>query len=912
MFDPLSQVRPGERRVTAIAFLTLLTVMAAHTMLETARDTLFLTGIPATRLPIVYLAVAGVTLGVAWVQLRQRGRPSARKLSLNLAGASLVTAAFGVLVSPRLPWTLYPLYVWSSVAVSVAVTKFFIVLGDRFTVAQAKRLYAVIGTGSVAGAIVGSGLASLAAEWLPARALIFTAALALLLSAGGPLLLASGAAPEAVSEGRTRSVARHPLRRLWPVFRDPYAGRLAWLIATGAVTLTLVDYVFKANLVAHSPPDRLAATFARTYLGLNLLSLVSQVLVVRRVVRSLAVTTAFAILPTLLLLGGAVSLVAGGLLGAIALKAADGGLRYSLHRTLSELLYLPLSQRLRAAAKIAIDLVGQRLGQAAASLGLLAAVALGATLWQLSALVVALAGAWIAQALALRPHYLKLFRGSLAAAAERSQTHYPALDVSSLESLMAALSSTVDAEVRAALHFIEEQGHTRAIPSLILYHPSPEVVADALDILGRSDRVDFLPLTQRLLDHEYAAVRTAALRARIARLREEELLHDKAGVECPEVRATALVGLAAGGYSSVRESEEAFQEISENGSVVARRALAQAIAYRPSPLFSSVLSRLATDPNPEVVEEALTAMQRQPTPQFLPVLLPLLAKRAHRPKVRDCLVALGEPAFAHLVAALQDPAQDRSVQRHIPRTLSRFESRTAAPVLTRLLAEHPDEVVRYKALRGLGRLVADSPRIDLDRAALEACATQIVAEIYRSLDFRLILEQGLVEQPRRKTDAHELLFGLLQGREKNDLERLFRVLGLLFANQDVGTLYRGLKSPRHELRSSSRELLEAFLSPPALRTAVLGLVDDAPDKVRIAAGSRFQGRSGLGYEALLAHLLEASDDLLRGLAVYQVAKLELLHLQPRINALEARSGFADAILRHARKNLPLPNPEPAE
>ena len=35
------------------------------------------------------------------------------------------------------------------------------------------------------------------------------------------------------------------------------------------------------------------------------------------------------------------------------------------------------------------------------------------------------------------------------------------------------------------------------------------MVADALEIFAHSDRDDFLPITDRLLDHEYAAVGAA-------------------------------------------------------------------------------------------------------------------------------------------------------------------------------------------------------------------------------------------------------------------------------------------------------------------------------------------------------------------------------------------------------------------
>ena len=64
------EVRPGEGRDAALAFLSLFTFMTAHGMLETARDALFLSRLPAARLPWVYFAMAGAGLAALWLARR--------------------------------------------------------------------------------------------------------------------------------------------------------------------------------------------------------------------------------------------------------------------------------------------------------------------------------------------------------------------------------------------------------------------------------------------------------------------------------------------------------------------------------------------------------------------------------------------------------------------------------------------------------------------------------------------------------------------------------------------------------------------------------------------------------------------------------------------------------------------------
>ena len=55
-------IRPADRRPLIIAFVVLATITGAHAVHETARDTLFLTNLPATALPWAYIAIAVVSV----------------------------------------------------------------------------------------------------------------------------------------------------------------------------------------------------------------------------------------------------------------------------------------------------------------------------------------------------------------------------------------------------------------------------------------------------------------------------------------------------------------------------------------------------------------------------------------------------------------------------------------------------------------------------------------------------------------------------------------------------------------------------------------------------------------------------------------------------------------------------------
>jgi hypothetical protein len=99
----LADVRPEERRVTAAAFLSLFGALAAHTMLETGRDALFLARLPADQLPWMYLAMA--VLAVFVTRTRARGLASGRSLPFLTAAGALGTFGFWAAGSHG-PWAL--------------------------------------------------------------------------------------------------------------------------------------------------------------------------------------------------------------------------------------------------------------------------------------------------------------------------------------------------------------------------------------------------------------------------------------------------------------------------------------------------------------------------------------------------------------------------------------------------------------------------------------------------------------------------------------------------------------------------------------------------------------------------------------------------------------------------------------
>jgi AAA family ATP:ADP antiporter len=368
----LLDVRPDERRVTLAAFLVLFGGLAAHTILETGRDAMFLARLPPRELPWMYLAIAA--LAVLFARTKASRLAGGRSLPAVLAVCAGGTFLFWAAGS-RGPWALRALYVWTGLVATLIPMAFWLLLGEIYTIAQARRLYGAIALGAQLGAMTGAAVARGMSGSLDAQHLIAASAAVLLLTAIGPAPFVTAAA-RALHPDVPVGAAPVPLE-LMALRRHTYLALVAGLVLLSTIVFTLGDYVFKSAVAQAVEPARLGRFVASFYLALNALSIVAQVFLSGWLMRVVGVSRALAVLP-LLVMPAAIGVAAGtGLAGAMLLKTVDGALRPSLNRVGVELLYVPVPEGLRTSAKPVIDVLGARGGQALASVFLLAAVAWG-------------------------------------------------------------------------------------------------------------------------------------------------------------------------------------------------------------------------------------------------------------------------------------------------------------------------------------------------------------------------------------------------------------------------------------------------------------------------------------------------------------------------------------------------------
>src|SRR6185369_3282091 len=204
-------------------FFVLGLTIAGHTLLETARDALFLARLPPNRLALVYVVVALGMLVITPLNVRLTRRAGPRNaLVVSLLLTAFVSAWFRTRAPT--PSAVFALYVFGTLSATLLIGQFWLLAGTLFSAAQSRRLFGPLASGGVLGAIAGAGAATLLLEVSRVRVLLSVAPLAYF----GAALLASKVPLESEEPARESEKPKTQLApELTKMSRDPFLWRLA-------------------------------------------------------------------------------------------------------------------------------------------------------------------------------------------------------------------------------------------------------------------------------------------------------------------------------------------------------------------------------------------------------------------------------------------------------------------------------------------------------------------------------------------------------------------------------------------------------------------------------------------------------------------------------------------------------------
>lgn len=894
----LIDLRPGEPRVVILSFLVLMLTAAGYAALETARDSLLVTRLPQRQFGIVYIAVAVFSLPAAALLARvARGRDPRRVLLVLLLLSAAAVLVYAALPIHRV--VVVALYVTAGLVSSAVFPQFWVLVGTALTVGQGRRLIGPIASAGVLGSVVGAAMGAATLPWLTVRGLIALAAVMLAAAAGVTFLVPRPPARPTPADSRSSSASL--ANSMTAIREEPFLVRVALLVAATTATALVIDYFFKST-IARTVPSAGRATFvARYYAVVNVIALVVQIFVGGALVRGFGVAKVMVVTPLFSVIGGAVAFMVAPFSGPVlALKAADASLRSSINRLTTELVYLPVSPSGRERAKPFIDGAVFRIVQAltaGALLGLASAHVLSERV--LGGIVVFLSLLWLLAAIAMRPQYIGQLRRSVVPS-PFDDRNFLELDLSSAELIIEHLGSDDPLVVLAAINTLERRRRQRLITALVLRHPDARVLIRSLEIFaaGSPDRSDWQTLARKLVDHPDARVRVAAASALASQglLDFDRLASDSS----PTVRGYAAFHAAVvGPFENLADDPRIVEALSQDGAALSGVLAAVADSDR-SPRVSRLLLTLADHPGtkPTAWTNLARAAVRQGEVGMIPRLLEGLTRWQDRETVRGALVALGAPAFDRVATALEDTSGPRSLRVHLPQTLGRFGTPAAASKLLDLVEREPDGLVRYKALRALGRLVADY-RVEVDRGRIARCVHANLVAYFSLLGLRIALGTAGEASSGAPVMTFRLFAGLLDDKMRQSVERIFRLLKIAHPKEDIHRVYLACLGTDKQARANASEFLDALLwrrDERALRTLIRILSDDLSPE---AQAHRAAAHLGLTHprshdEAVQVALADADLKVAALAALYATATgAEALTVSVR-KAYESRPSLAPA------------------
>jgi AAA family ATP:ADP antiporter len=888
----LFDIRPGERLTTFLMGLYLMLVLFAYYILKPVSHAMFLNRFDIDDLPWLYVLVSIMGGFLAYLYTKLAVRSSLRR-AIDIANSFCVgmLVLFWWLIHFQVSWLIYAFNIWVSILSIVLVSQGWLVAANVFTPRAAKRLYGILGVGSVLGAAFGGQFTAFMVYYVGTRNLLLASAAIVVISyiACRWAILSSG---KSLSEARGAEEQEFAFVEIVDaVRRHRHLQVIIAIISITFIVDVMVQFQFSAFAKATYKGADLTAFLGNFYgFWLNLITFVLQLFLTGFVVTRFGVGGTLQIMPVLIAVASLGTVLYPSLLSTAAARLTEASTRYSFNRTGMELLYLPLPLELRNRTKAFVDVFVDRFSRGIGGMILVFfTTVVDLTPHRFAELVLVFAVIWILLTVAAQREYVKTVRKRLelrrldfesarirvadhatiellertAREGNPQQAAY-ALELLgqapaySVEPLITSLVSSPAPEVRAkCFELAREAGIAtlsdaalRELRSARMPSGSPSVGEAVLYAMKFSSEPD--ALARRLFDHRNFDVQKAAMEAL---------------AELPETAKCVV--------------DEAWLAAAAKDRDASRRALA-AIAIRVcSDGRRQALERLVQDREPNVAAEAIRTAGALCDRDFVPLLVQRLSDPQVRGAAIESLASFGPRIIGTLADFLEDARTPIRVRRHIPRVLQRISDQRSVDVLARMLPVE-DLTLRWSVLKSLNKLRDAAPNLNYG-------ANGLVRQIHDEAKDYYQLHATL--DALRETDspgpATRLLTKTLRARLQVSLERVFRLLGLQYPPKQIYAAYLALNRRDGDDGAAALEFLDNILDRE-LKRILLPLLDE--DAVLAERGRELFRIEPMHITDALRSLIHSGDAWLASCAIASAGELKVSELTADIRKLASVSG----------------------
>ena len=906
MKERLSQmlkIRPGEAGKVALLFGYLFLAVSTFITGRIARDSLFLTRFDKSQLGYMYITVAAVVPAFAYLYARVADRFRRDKIiltTLTLLAASML--GLHVLVKTHQSWVYIVLYNWVEVLGAFLMIQFWTFASDVFSSREAKRLFPLIGGGGIAAGIICGVAVSAAVKVVGTENLFIPQAIALMGCAALVTILARRETAR-LQEATFTKDAKTPTKKFGVaneaqgVFASKHLKLIAGMTVATFITVPLIDYQFKALAREYFTTDGVVSTDAlSSFMGLfytvtGILAAVMQLGMTGRLLERFGVVVCLLVLP-LSLLGGTVGMVLGlSTFGAaVFAKGAENAFRYSIYDATVQVIYTPVPGHVRGRAKTFIDgILKPWAGGIAGAAIVLLVDQLGFAVPSLSWLALAFIAAWVFMISRIRGEYVAQLIASLRRRRlDFSKEELVINDEPTVQVLRKAFLSNSHDEVRNAVELARrvESYDISDDLAILLAHSEADVRLGALELLSTRGNMQFSEKVLACFQDDSEAVRAAAIRCFCSIVGEPALMFVRPHLQnpAPQVRGAAVASLILrGGLEGILLSAEHLRNMQTSTDERMRLAAAEVFREIGVKNFYQPVLELMRDPGTQVQNAAITAAGVMKSPELIPALVYKLSRRDTSRAASMALSDYGEAVSQTLGKVLSHEPEDVSVRRQVPRILERIGTPACLELLMACLDVNDPET-RKETARAAARL-REKLSTKIDETRVRGIIDQEIQGYYQELAALTDLSDvaGSI--------GPDLLRDAIQERLAQAVDRIFKLMGIIYPLKTIELVHINLKSSKPVTRANAIEVLDNLLEKDFKRR-LLPLLEDLPRERVLQLGAEHYRIERCSPEERIAEFVSSREPWMVVVALYVSAELGLNHL-------------ADAVKEHIHHLDPL-------
>lgn len=839
LFLRMLDIRKGELRRVVLMQVTIFLLIATLLVIKPTITALFLSDVGIEKLPLAFILVAVFAGVITTFYSRILNRiPLNRVIQFTLSASVFLITLFSVLLRLNLlgTWILYVFYVWVAVFGVLSASQFWILANVVFNAREARRLFSVIGGAAIGGGIFGGYLTSVLAPLIGSENVLFVGAFFLVCCI--PLSRAIWNSNRQVTASlyqrkqRSGKVSEKPYRL---VLSSRHLSYLAAITAISVLVAKLVDYQFSAISSRRIlNEDELASFFGFWFSNFNLLSLLIQLFITRRVVGVYGVGISLFFLPLGILLGAVAILVSPGLWSAVLIKASDGSLKQSVNKSAIELLAFPIPADIKNQAKTFIDVFVDSFATGISGLLLIFLInGLNLQVRFVSILILLLLLIWLRLIARIRSEYIIQFKQKLNLVKEPLKKKGQELDLRSnsvYEGLIKVLEHGTEGQINYILKHVDDVQQEKLLPVIrgLLKHTSPEIVSEAIRKLYYYKSVnlseDITPFTlSGHLDTKVAAIEYliehAGNRMNVLRYyleHPDEALANAALIALAhETRDNPELNASSGFVTRVERKIEALRFIPDAEMKFRETLTLLRIVGAPHcSEFRYFISESLINQDVRIREQAIKAAGYTLDQVFLPELLSNLKNKDYRLAAIEAISGFGYRVFDFLKEQIEDGNIGKEIIRELPFIAERTGTQYGVDFLFGLL-DYSDHVLRNQAILSLTRLKSKFPYLEFYNKRIIHNVFEEAKLLMNTLS-ALHIQQEKIESASEPLnheiiDARKSLIHLLERRLDENLTRIFKFLGLKYPPEEIDTIYREIRNPKVEMRVNAIEFLDNML-----------------------------------------------------------------------------------------------------